>query len=55
MKNGSTKEGNHIKVDVAASGLADGNWRTIDNTVFYDENKCDLGGCDLNDLYRIFE
>ncbi len=54
MKNNSTKEDNNITLDIPASGLADGNWKTIDNADLFDENKCDLTRCDLNDLYRIF-
>ncbi len=54
MKNNSTKEDNNITLDIPALGLADGNWKTIDNADLFDENKCDLTRCDLNDLYRIF-
>ncbi len=55
MKNDVPTENNHIGVDIPASALPEGNWKTIDVAVLFDKDKCDLAECPVDDVYRILE
>jgi hypothetical protein len=55
MKNDVPTENNHIGVDIPASALPEGNWKTIDVAVLFDKDKCDLAECAVDDVYRILE
>jgi hypothetical protein len=55
MKNDYSQQSDQTKIDIPSSTPPDGNWKTIDLSVLFDTDKCDLTGCDLNDVYRILE
>ena len=55
MNHNPSEEKNHITVNLAEPSLSNGNWKTIDFSVLYDKDKCDLTECPLDDVFRILE
>jgi hypothetical protein len=54
----SLKETIHQKearIDIPATSLPDGDWKTIDSDVLFDSEKRHLTKCNLDDVYKILE
>jgi hypothetical protein len=43
------------RVNISPPSPPDGNWKTIDVEVLYDQEKCDLNKYDLDTIYKLLE
>ncbi len=49
------KNNEETRVNIPPPSPPDGNWKTIDVEVLYDQEKCDLNKYDLDTIYKLFE
>ncbi len=43
------------RIDIPSPSPPDGDWKTIDVSVLYDKEKCDLNKYDLDTVYKLLE